>query len=53
MVYSYKCDKCGKYEDIDKHNELASKTEYCKECNNVLTRVWSSPTISTGDGTKS
>ena len=52
MIYLYKCSKCGVVVDIVKPSTEASKKELCEGCGQVMTRVYTSPSIKTGDGLK-
>lgn len=40
MLYPYVCAKCDKEIDIMKPASLSAIEEYCNECGNTLTRVW-------------
>ncbi len=52
MTYEYRCDKCNSNLVIDKSMSDSSRKEFCKECKNKLTRIFSIPSISTSDGFK-
>jgi len=56
MRYEYVCvnKDCPKYEEAVEilHSINTKPTVICKECGKVMSRVWTAPTIKTGDGTK-
>lgn len=51
MRYDYECKECSTKETIDKPMAESSREEYCKECGELLSRIYSVG-ISTGDGYK-
>jgi len=51
MRYCYRCSLCNEIIEIDKPMEDASVLEYC-DCGNELDRVYTSPSVWTGDGIK-
>lgn len=53
MRYLYKCEDCHiKPITVEKPMKDSSKLEQC-ECGKIMTRIYSVPRITTGDGTKS
>jgi predicted nucleic acid-binding Zn ribbon protein len=58
MKYEYKCVniQCNERNDIkiiEKPMNEAGKSEYCKECGEVMQKIFGSPSIKTNDGYKS
>ena len=52
MRYLYKCKTCEVEVIVNKPMKDVSRDEKCSVCNNILTRQYSTPAISTGDGYK-
>ena len=50
MTYQYTCFTCNETKTIEKPMAESSKKEYCEKCKSGLVRVFTSPTIKTGDG---
>jgi len=51
MKYEYECKKCNKKVSIDKPMSESSKKEYCPDCKEEMSRVFSLG-IKTSDGFK-
>lgn len=52
MTYLYKCEKCDSVVEVNKPMSESSTEENCKVCDDVMVRVYTAPSIKTGDGLK-
>ena len=52
MTYLYKCKDCDSTVEVTKPMSESSTEEKCKVCGKVTIRVYTAPSIKTGDGLK-
>ena len=52
MIYNYKCPNCGKEQQIEKAMCDSARVERCDNCEFVMDRVYTAPSITTADGNK-
>jgi len=57
MVYLYKCinekcDGCNVVVEVNKPMSEVNNEETCKTCSSTLNRVYTAPSVATGDGFK-
>ena len=51
MIYQYRCEKCDKIVEVSKPMSESHTHEKC-ECGWGMSRIYSTPSIKTGDGFK-
>jgi putative FmdB family regulatory protein len=52
MIYEYSCEKCDKISEVVKPMAQSSTKEYCGDCGNLLSMVFSKKTLFVGTAVK-
>ena len=52
MIYLYQCNDCMKIKEVEKSMIHHARVEKCKKCGKVMARIYTAPSIKTGDGFK-